>query len=117
VGLLVVSTVDMLIVEVLGEVPHVVHPTIHVTHPTVHVVHVLGGLSCKGGEIRVHLNHLLIEHLVCDLALMGSLRCLSGGLWCLRLRRHRRNKIGCCEIHGGIRPCVEVSGVKFDREG
>jgi hypothetical protein len=79
-GMLVVPTVDVSIIDVLGEVPHVVHPTVHVAHPTIHVVHVLGGLSCEGGEIEIHLNHLLIEHLVCDFALTGRLRCLSGGL-------------------------------------
>jgi hypothetical protein len=56
-------------------------------------------------------------HLVYDFALMESLRCLSGGLWCLRLRGHQRNKIGHLVVHGGIGPCVEVSGVKFNREG
>jgi hypothetical protein len=113
-GLPVVSPVDVPIVDMLGEVPHVVHPAVYVTHPSVHVMHVLGGLSGKGGEIRVYLNHLLVEHLVCDLALLGSWRCLPSGLWCLRLRGHRRKKVGCREIHGKIGPCVEVFGVKFD---
>jgi hypothetical protein len=111
---LVVSTVDMPIVDMLGEVPHVLHPVVYVTHPSVHVMHVLGGLSGKGSKIGVHLNHLLVEHLVCDVALLENLRWLSGGLWCLRLRGHWRNKVGCREIHGRIGPCVEVFGVKFD---
>jgi hypothetical protein len=38
--LLVVSTVDVPIVDMLGEVPHVVHPAVNVTHPFVHVMHV-----------------------------------------------------------------------------
>jgi hypothetical protein len=63
-GLLVVSTVDVPIVDMLGEVPHVMHPAINVTHPTVHVVHVLGDLSGKDGKAGIHLNHFLIEHLV-----------------------------------------------------
>jgi hypothetical protein len=112
--LLVVSTVDVPIVDILGEVPHIVHPTVNVTHPSVHVMHVLGDLSSKDGEIGVHLNHLLIEHLVCDLALLESLRCLPGGLWCLRLRGHWRNKVGCREIQERISPCVEVLEVEFD---
>jgi hypothetical protein len=37
--------------------------------------------------------------------------------WIVVLALDRRNKIGRCEIHGGIGPCVQVSGVKFDREG
>jgi hypothetical protein len=98
----------------LGEVPHVVHSTVNVTHPSVHVMYVLGGLSGKGGEIGVHLNHVLMEHLVCDLALLESLRCLPGGLWCLRLRGHWRNKVGCREIYGKIGPCGEVLGLEFD---
>jgi hypothetical protein len=63
-GLLVVSTVDVPIVDMLDEVPHVMHPAVNVTHLTVHVVHVLGGLSGKGGEVDIHLNHFHIEHLV-----------------------------------------------------
>jgi hypothetical protein len=58
-GLLVVPTVDVPIIDVLCEMPHVVYSTVHVAHPTIYVVHVLGGLSCKGGEIGIHLNHLL----------------------------------------------------------
>jgi hypothetical protein len=73
-GLRVVSTVDMLIIDMLVEMPYVMHPAVNVTHPTVHVVNVLVGLSGEGGEVGVHLNHLLIEHLVCDLV-------LSSGLW------------------------------------
>jgi hypothetical protein len=72
-GLLVVSTVDVSIVDMLDEVSHVMHPSVNVTHPSVHVVHVLGGLSGKGGEVGIHLNNLFIEHLVCDIALSGSL--------------------------------------------
>jgi hypothetical protein len=90
-GLLVISTVDVPIVNVLGEVPHVLHPTVHVSHPTIHVVHVLGGLGGEGGEIRIHLNHLLVEHLVRGFTLVGRLRCLTGGLWSLWLRGRRRN--------------------------
>jgi hypothetical protein len=60
VGLLVVFTVDVSIIDMLGEVSHVVHPTVYVTHPFVHVMHVLGGLSRKGGKNGIHLNHLLI---------------------------------------------------------
>jgi hypothetical protein len=90
-GLLVIATVDVPIVDVLGEVLHVLHPSVHVTHPTIHMVHVLGGLSCEGGEIGVHLNYLLIEHLVCDFTLVGRLRCLMGGLRSLWLRGRRRN--------------------------
>jgi hypothetical protein len=111
--MLVVSTVDVSIVDMLGEVPHVLHPTVYVTHPSVHVMHVLGGLSGKDDKIGVHLKQLLVEHLVCDLALLG-LRCLPGGLWCLQLRGHWRNKVGRREIHGRIVPCVEVFEVEFD---
>jgi hypothetical protein len=100
--LMVVSTVDVPIVDMLGEVPHVMHPTVNVTHPSVHIMHVLGVLSGKGGEIGVH---LLIKHLVCDLALLGSLRCVSGGLWCLQLRGHWGSKVGYREIHGRM-TCV-----------
>jgi hypothetical protein len=104
-GLMVVFTVDVPIIDMFGEVPHVMHPTVNVTHPSVHV---LGDLRDKGGEIRVHFNHLLIEHLVCDLALSGSLRCVPGGLWCLWLRGHWGSKVGYREIYGRIGPCVKV---------
>jgi hypothetical protein len=90
-GLWVIATVDVPIVEVLGEVPHVLHPSVHVTHPTIHMMHVLGGLSCEGREIGVHLNHLLVEHLVCDVTLVGRRRCLMCGLRSLWLRGRRRN--------------------------
>jgi hypothetical protein len=83
----------------LGEVPRVMHPTVNVPHPSVHVVHVLSGLSGKGGEVGIH---LLIEHLVCDLALLGNLWGMPGGLWCLRLKGHWWSKIGCREVHGWI---------------
>jgi hypothetical protein len=77
-GLRIVPTVDVPIVDVLGEVPHVMHPADNVTHPAVHVVYVLVGLSCEGDEVGVHLNHLLIKYLDCDLALSGYLWGLPG---------------------------------------